>query len=1195
MARKTIYEVAVSILSVTCLICCSCVAFADVTASVRGIVTDPSGAVLAGVHVRLTNGATGLRREAITESNGSYEFLAVPVGSGFSLDVEASGFETIHQSGITLTVNQQFRDDLSLTMGSVSQKVEVSTATTQVETTSTQLGNVLVSSAIVAMPLNGRSYTDLLSLQPGVTPVTSVSGATERSPSGDLNPGILSVNGARENGNAFLVNGGDVNESRDNGTSVIPTLDAIAEFRILTNNYDAEYGKFAGGIINVVTKSGTNHLHGNVFEFLRNDVLDARNYFVPTRGNFKQNQFGGTVGGPILKDRLFFFGDYQGTRQILGVASGNVIVPSPSERTGDFSDVSNLGLPSLTGVVNGTNAPGAFASTLTTRLGYTVTPGEPYWTQGCNTASQAHEGICVFPGQVIPQAAWSSAAAGTLKFIPNATSQSGLPTWSSSSQKQTLNDDKWGAHIDLSRSQNDTWSFYYNFDNASLSNPYYGGDVPGFQGLTRSRSQQANIRDSHTFGSSAVNALTLNYTRYAVLEGTPSGEGLGAPSSFGFVSGGLGIYPTAPQYAGLPSVSFTGAYSASFGVSSQIQRQADNTFQIADAFSKTAGRHTLVFGTNLEYFQINTRQNILANGLFQFSGAETGNDFADYLVGAPSDFQQASLQLQNVRSKYLSVFGQDSVKLKPNLTINYGLRWEANAPYHDTRGLMMTFVPGKQSVIFPDAPTGWVFPNDPGIPPTISPTRWNNFAPRFGIAYSPTSSEGLFGTILGGPGKTSIRAGGGFFYTGFEELIANYELGDAPFGNFYGSPTQIYFEQPFKSRVGTNDPGQRFPVQINYPGVPGPPVSFAPYLPISQSQVWPTTNVLPYMEQFNLTLQREITNSMVVTVGYVGTLGRHLIGQRDVNPGNAQKCLQIMQLYTASGAPGGCGPFGEDSIYAINGQTFNGTRPYSVTSGRYLSQGELDFGDNPAMLTSAASSYNSLQTSIERRSRTLSFLVGYTYSKSMDDTSGFIGPYTNPYDPSRSWALSSFNMEHNFVASFTYALPFQQLTRSQGGLVRSLADGWQLSGLVRMVTGQPVPMSQAGDLSLCGCNQSDVDKPNYLGGTIHFLNPRKTVNHQYFSTDQFVSETLGTPGNSSRAFFPGPGINDWDMALHRVISFKENMNLELRGEFFNIFNHAQFLATNGGTSAGNFSSAAFGDVLAARDPRIGQVALKLQF
>jgi len=1085
---------------------------ADVTGTIHGTVTDTSGATVSGAKVTLMNVGTGLSRVLTTDVNGDYEFLAVPIGPGYAVEVEVSGFSKGLQSNITLTVNQNFRADVHLAVGQVTEKVEVTASAVQVQTNTNEIGNVIESKAILAMPLNGRSYTDLLSLQPGVAPVTSLAGATERSPSGSLNPGVVSVNGARENGNSFLVNGGDVNESRDNGASIVPTLDAIAEFRVLTNNYDAEYGKFAGGIINVVTKSGTNTFHGDVFEFLRNDVLDARNYFSSARGNFKQNQFGGTLGGPILKNRLFFFSDYQGTRQVLGVNTGNVVVPSLLERSGDFSDTTQgtgaLNLPSLNGVVRGSNSAGDMADTLTHRLGYAVAAGEPYWTPGCNTAT------CVFPGQMIPKAAWSPAAAGTLQFIPSPVSSTGgIPVWSSGSENQRLRDDKWGERIDLNSNQNSLWSFYYSFDDSSVLNPFAGGNVPGFLGLTPSRGQQANLRNSHSLGTLAVNTLTFNYTGYSIRTNLPSGTGLGKPSDFGFVPGGLGIIPTAPQYGGVPTVSLVGHYGASFGVSNFINRQANHTFQISDNYAKVSGKHTLTLGTDLRYFQINTRQNIHQNGTFAFDGSETGNDFADYLIGAPAPqgYTQASLQLQNVRTKYFSLFGQDSYKITPAFTLNYGLRWEASEPYRDTQGLIMTFVAGEQSKVFPNAPRGWVFPGDPGIPSTISPIRWHNFAPRLGVAYSPNSTTGLSGKLFGGPGKTSIRAGGGLFYTSFEELIANYMVGDAPFGNFYVTPVLIYFEEPFKSRVGTNDPGQRFPVGVNLPRQGGNPVSFAPYQPIASSQVWPTTNVLPYVEQSNFTIQREIANSTIATIGYVGTFGRHLIGQKEFNPGNPALCLKILSLYTAAGqASSGCGPAGEDTIYNINRQTFNGTRPYSVTSGRYLSLGETDFSFNPAMGTTAASNYQALQASLERKTGPLTFLAGYTYSKSMDDTSGFIYPFINPYNPRSSRALSAFNMTHNFVLSYTYALPFGHLASSQKGLAHSLLDGWHLSGITRFATGQPIPITQIADYSLCGCPNSDVDKPFYLGGPIKFFNPRKSPTHQFFSTDQFVA-LLETP------------------------------------------------------------------------------------
>jgi hypothetical protein len=441
--------------------------------------------------------------------------------------------------------------------------------------------------------------------------------------------------------------------------------------------------------------------------------------------------------------------------------------------------------------------------------------------------------------------------------------------------------------------------------------------------------------------------------------------------------------------------------------------------------------------------------------------------------------------------------------------------------------------------------------------------------------------------------KTSIRAGAGIFYTSFEELIANYEVGDAPFGNFYNSAVPVYFEEPFKSRSTTNDPGQRFPSLINLPGTP---VNFDQYLPIGGSQTWDPHNVLPYVDQFNLNIQRELPGAMILTVGYVGSLGRHLVAQRDFNPGDPALCLSVSQpSQVASGSPT-CGPNAEAQVFQrSDGQYVAGTGPYSVTSGRNLPK-TPDFVNIPDMATIANSSYNALQAGLQRKAGPLTFLVGYTYSKSMDLSSGFIGPYVNPYHSSSSWALSSFNMTHNFVVSYSYNLPFQRLTGASTGVAHALLNGWTLSGVTRFATGQPVRIFQSGDYALCGCGGSlvDVDKPNYLGG-LRFLNPR-TSGGLYFSPDAFASEAgpqntnWGHAGDSSRAFFSGPGINDWDVALHRSIPFGERVAAEFRAEFFNVFNHAQFQQVEG-----DFSAANFGAVTSALPPRIGQIALKITF
>ena len=398
--------------------------WADVTGTILGTVTDPTGAAIPGVSVTLSNPNTGMSRNAATDATGSFEFLSVQAGANYVVAVEAKGFRKASQSGITLLVNQKFRADFALTIGTVAESVNVSAQAAQVETTSTQVGDVIEDKKMTNLPLNGRSYIDLLGLQAGVVPIASGMENADRPVSGDGNAGNLSVNGEREAANSFLVNGGDVEESRNQGASIVPVLDSIQEFRILTSSFDPEYGRFSGGIVNVVTKSGTNGLHGTVFEFLRNEKLDSRNFFesnqfngatgqeIPgsARGEFRRNQFGWAIGGPILKNRLFFFSDYQGSREVRGNPTGDLPVPSAQERTGDFSDVGVTGYPPLTGTVEGDNLPGHFAQTLTSRLGYPVTAGEPYWVAGCNSTAQgqarhvrlprpSHSTNCLGPGR----------------------------------------------------------------------------------------------------------------------------------------------------------------------------------------------------------------------------------------------------------------------------------------------------------------------------------------------------------------------------------------------------------------------------------------------------------------------------------------------------------------------------------------------------------------------------------------------------------------------------------------------------------------------------------------------------------------------------------------------------------------------------------------------------------------------------
>jgi hypothetical protein len=1215
MKRRLLWQILAGCL-VSGLVFAGLPLYAEVTGSVQGTVLDPSGAAVANATVTLHNSDTGLVRTLKTSASGAYEFLSVPVGENYSVQVEATGFQKSAQTGIKLDVNQKYRADFTLRVGSINEKVEVSANAAQVDTSNTQLGDVISDKKMTTLPLNGRSYIDLMGLQAGVVPVSSDAAVSDRPVSGNGNSGQMSVNGQRESANSFLVNGGDVEESVNNGASIVPTLDSIQEFRVMTSSFNAEYGRFSGAIVNVVTKSGTNEVHGSAYEFLRNEDFDSRGYFDPTRGELKRNQFGGTIGMPIVKNKLFFFGDYQGTREVAGVSSGIIPVPSASERGGDFSDLATTGFGAFDKEITDPNDPTGtstisvpntvfsgnsntnMAAVLTQRLqsvtGQTVTPGEPYYFQAtdsdpnnnyqpygvaCTSVTQ-----CVFPGAngpVIPQAAWSPAAVKTLQFIPNSTgANGGQPFFSSAAYKSHVRDDKYGLKVDLTTGHGGTLSGYYHFDDATFLSPYNPlSNLPGFPVLTPSRAQQIGVNYTSIINPVTVNEFHISYTRFAFVKNKPQG-GLGKITDFGFTEGGLGIFPSNPLYEGMASIGLNNT-GLQFGLPDGITGQYNNTYQLTDNFTKVKARHTLKFGGDVRYIQVNERNTYTPNGWFTFSGGETGNDFADYLLGAPDFFNQTSLQFLDSRSKYFGLYVQDTYKATPDLTINYGLRWDVSQPFYDTKNRLQTFVPGKQSKVYPDAPEGFEFPGDPGVPRTLAPTQYNRFAPRLGIAYSPSVSEGVLGKIFGGPGKTSIRVGGGIYYTAIEDLTLFNEVGDPPFGLFYVSPVPVYLDQPYMARNGA-DPGQRFPFTIPPPGATG---IWGKYLPIATAPTYRVNNKLPYSEQFNLTIQREIARTTVLTLGYVGSRGRHLLNEIELNPGNAAKCLALQSPIVATGS--GCDQYGEDTIYYSASDPTQvvayGTRPYSVTSGRGLALNppQLDFQSNPWEATEANSAYDALQASVQKEVGRFRFLGAYTWSKSFDNSSGFYDE-PNPFNPAASRALSTFDLTHNFVMSYSYDLPF---AKSLHGLQGKLLSGWTVTGITRFATGFPVTLSESDDASLCGCGGADV--PNYSGQPIRFLDIRKTG--QWFDASPFSPEVTGVFGNSNRRFFHGPGINNWDFSLHKGTALTEKTNLEFRAEFFNVFNHAQFSGVSGDILG------SFGAVTSARAPRIGQLALKVSF
>jgi len=1155
-------------------------ALAGVTASISGTVKDASGASVAGATVTATNTETGLTQSQTTNGQGFYSFQALPLGH-YDIQVQQKGFKGFRQTGVVLDVNAALVVDAALAVGEVKETIQVESEAVHVETASSQMGEVIEGQRITTVPLVTRSYTDLLALQPGV--VSSASGLTGGYlgtfnsagfavplVSGDLNSGALSVNGQREANNGFLLNGATVQESGYGGTTAIPNLDSIAEFRILTNNYDAEYGNYSGGQINVITKTGTNHIHGNGFEFLRNTNLDARGFLDPSRGAYHQNQFGGTIGGPIKRDKIFFFADYQGNRKVVGQTTPPNGVPSTAEVGGDFSTVAST----LTGSVQGA----AWAGQLQGLLGggQIVNVGESYFTPGCTISN------CVFPGAQIPSRVISAPAQALLKFIP---SQPGGGIFFSTSFPLRLRDDKTSGRIDGNTSAG-LLSGYYLFDNYKLDSPYPNANVPGFDAAGTGRTQVVNFGDTKTFGGTAVNEARLEFVRVNNGLNQPKGGANITLASLNFQTGGNGIVPLDPSIEGVPEVDFN-QLGLIIGVPSRPNRLIENTWQVLDNFSQVIGRHSIKLGGTFHYNQLVEQLKNVLNGNFVFNGTETGNDFADFLIGAPTNYVQGQAEPSNGRSRYFGLYVQDGWRARSNLNLNYGVRWDVSRPWSEQHNQIQTIVPGLQSVVFPGSPRGWVFPGDPGIPSTLAPTRYNNFGPRFGVAYSPAWNSGFLGKIFGGPGQSSIRAGYGVFFTAFEGSTNFNEIGDAPFGFFYvgNNPS---FTTPFVNRGdGTtgNGAGQKFPVAFPPLNVsaknPDSSVDWTKLTPIASSPGFFHNNRLPYSENYELSLQRQFSAKTVLTLSYVGTQGHRLLSTLESNPANANLCLFLhnpANLLATNPKQTPCGPGLENNTFiTAQGQTVTGTRLPVF--------GPL-FGSNGYFISIGQSSYNSLQVNLRHTSGRLQLLAGYTYSKSLDNSSGY-GEQVNPFDPRRSVALSAFDATHNFVVSYNYDLPFDKFVGAN-----RLTKGWAISGITRFSTGLPITLIETDDQSLLGTQFTGpiplgIDVPDVIG-PLHTSDPRS--NRIFFNSSAFTAETLGVLGDAPRRMFHGPGVNNWDMALLKDTKLTESVNLEFRAEFFNIFNHAQFLAVNG-----NVNSPTFGQVQSVQQPRIGQLSFKVNF
>jgi hypothetical protein len=1252
-----------------------------------GRIADPTGAVLAGAKITLVNDATGISRDALANESGDYSFVEVVPGT-YTVTFELTGFKKNIQKAITVDVNQVVTLNSTLQIGGSQETVEVTSEAPQVDTTSTQLGAVINDRSVNELPLNTRDTYQFLQLQPGVQAQLGSSGSLF---AGSNDAGSVSVNGGRTRANNFSVNGGDANDQFVNTPTIQPTPDAVEEFRVITNTFDAEYGRNSGSVVNVITKSGGNTFHGNIYEYFRNTILDARGYPDTTKPQLNQNQFGGTFGGPIKKDRTFFFLSYEGRRIRDGVPGQLLDVPSPAEFGGDFSAVAANG-----GFSGGISASDAIVyQVLNTRSANGVSCPNAISALGGAAPAPGVAWASIFPTGVIPVACQDPVAANLLqRFVP-------APN-TGTNQFQTIpigtnNADQFTARFDHRINDHQSFTAYYYFNDGRELDPYNtfeeaGATVPGFGSYNNVRDQQYNFTHTWTVNNAIVNEAHFTYMREGELgylknqttnavtascTGPASAYCFTGTSDSSFIQTNFGTLPSLGITPGLPSnltgvpfVNISGG--AEFGNNFEgFLPQVGNSFQWTDELSWVKGNHTFKFGVDVRRARFDQYYYFDVNGEYTFNNSgpnsivpSDGDNYAEFLLGLSDTYTQGSGQREDIRSTAVYPFAQDSWKIRPNITLNYGLRWELTPPPTDISGHVETFRPGQNSTVYPCGinsagqgaslpywtstfatygqtgpincattgaePTGLVVPGDPGVPAGMTSTYYKAFAPRIGIAYSPNFSDGVLGKLFGGNGKTSIRAGWGIFYNPIEELVLAQFGAEPPFGGS-SSLSDVFFNTPFVNQGDFQTPNPFGGIITPTKGQPTDLSLFRPILLYGEFQ--------PHLRsqdttQYNFTIQRDISNSMMFQIGYVGSQGHRLLASHDINPSNPQTCLDIINIANANpgavtsfGTPATCGPTLEDTQWSVTipsgmnfhmpngsmlagtGQTVNlvGLRPYSSPNCNPLSpaftagtgcpvDGVPVFTDIFAEDTIANSSYNALEMMLQKRfSHGLQFQAAYTFSKSIDTGSTF-EETLNPFNFNASRALSLFNSKQRFVISYDWELPI----RHYSGLKGKVLDDWEISGITQFQSGFPIRLNTEDDTELINSLFFLGTEAPSLVAPFQTLNPRKTYTSlglttpgYYFNPNDFADPPLGQFNNGTqRTICCGPGLDDWDFSVHKKIAFSESKYFQFRAEIFNLFNHTNFSNPDGGFSDGPTE---FGRITTAGDPRLLQFALKFFF
>jgi Carboxypeptidase regulatory-like domain len=1140
----------------------------DATGRIVGTVYDQQGAVIPAVQITVTNTATRNVRTATTDREGYFHILALPIGN-YKVAAEHTGFRTVISAEQKLLINQALRIDIKMEVGAENQTVEVGADAAPVETVNPTLGQSITGRTLINMPLNGRDTLNLALLQPGVT----------ESDDDDYGAGNYSIAGGRADSVTFLLDGGLNNDLANNGNVLDPNPDAVAEFRLLTSGYTAEYGRNGGGIISVVTKSGTNQIHGSLFEFLRNRVLDANDYFnIPLgipRLDLKRNQFGATLGGPIVKDQGFFFLAYQGQRQVQAVPDVDVPVFTPQELQGDFSNSSTGGSPDQ-GVVRFLTANPYFAAPPNGVANAMIDPTK------FDSVAQAYINAGLIP----------STPSGLLS-----TSQDRLDSRDELTSRFDLNlnaRDKLSATVGLNRQGNPY---------SGTLNPFPFASIPGFPSRTEANYYFVNLGYTRIFSPALLNEFHFVAHRSNYLLDEPVNRLLTGPD--------LDIGITPDLATGPTNIVFDNGFAIGLAEDGP-SRFVENTFSWTDTVSWTRARHNFKCGAGFSPYQENMVQAYYTNGEFDFdtgSSKGTGNDYADFLLGIPDAYRQGALAPTNIRSKSTYVFGQDEWHARKNLVLTVGLRYEYNTPKSDTEGRTFSVIPGLQSQRFPNAPLGMVFPGDPGAPTAVNFPDKKNLAPRFGFAWDATGS-----------GKSSLRGGVGVFYDILKGEDNAQFNGQPPFVSNAGfifkdvGPNQSgpvgYLTQPFQSAGVPNT----FPSKP-----PASNISFAPFLPINSTGfVFLDDPHLrtPYVYQYNLSLQHNLFADTVLETNYVGSSSQGLTSLRDVNP----MVLGSTNRQLDSSCPGCFGQLPE--FQNVSDANYNAVEASLTRQPKDSKLGTAYF----TLAYTYGHNIDSASGFAQRNSTVPAYAPDLFHASGDSDVRqriSFSGGWDLPFD--RMWAAGPKRLTRGWslypIFTWRTGFPFDIFAQLPNPIdpANPGSSGAGDPYLSHAAVVAPIRTFNPGRVRTIneityGSDASGRCQITTIPATGNFIfdpNSFSNVpleNNPYFDTvngtptpnpcfpavdpvDNPADRTYGLPRNTLR----GPSRTNLDIALAKTAAITERLKLEFRVEYFNALNHPEFAEPST-----NIDSPTFGQVTStgrgqAAAPRIGQLALRLTF